>query len=84
MDKRGKPYKPSKEHQRKFFPIMLGDYLRWFSEIDATDPERAHAEADVLLIEALEALSLNGMKGAKELAKAWKDVEERADGFWYA
>lgn len=46
--------------------------------IDSSDPEKAHNEADCVLLEFLES------NGFGDVALEWRELESRCGGFWYA
>lgn len=54
------------------------DVIAELNAIPPHDRESAHAQADEALLQFLDS------NGYQDVADAWRDVERRAKGFWYA
>lgn len=53
------------------------DAVAALDAVDRVDPERAHSEADAILVEYLR-------MNAPEVADAWEWCKDECGGFWYA
>lgn len=53
------------------------DAIDCLNAIDTFDPAEAHRSADAVLLEFLRT------NGFEDVVRAWNDVDDRYNGFWY-